>query len=75
MVRSAKENFYQSLSLLNHSNLPWLSIGFHESGIVHGCTHHSWHAWRSIEQIKEWFLCDMIQIHSGYISIFILSRV
>jgi hypothetical protein len=44
-------------------DLPGLSVGSDEGGIVHSCAHHCGHAWCSVEQIKEGLLCDMVQVH------------
>ena len=49
--------------LLKLDDLPGLTRCGLESSIVERCTHHSGHAWRPVEEIKEGLLCNMVQVH------------
>ena len=43
--------------------LPGLAVSSAQSGIVEGSAHHLRHAWRSVEQIEERLLGNMIKVH------------
>lgn len=40
-----------------------LSILIDDKGIVKGSSEHDWHAGRAVEEVKEWFFGNMVQIH------------
>ena len=44
-------------------DLPVLSILIDDQGIVQGSSEHDWHAGRTVEEVKEWFFGNMVQIH------------
>ena len=44
-------------------DLPGLTAGGLERGVVEGCTHHLGHAGRPVEQVEEGLLGDVVQVH------------
>ena len=53
----------QRVVLIRVNCLPWLAVGAHQSRIVESSTHHRWHARRSVEEIEERLLRDVVQVH------------
>ena len=54
----------------NRANLPEVTTAGLQCRVIECSAHHGGHARRSVEQIEEGFLRDMVQVHVAYVCAF-----